>query len=88
MTVIPDPSAEIGQELYRFFVELLQPQNLVSYSQDRESYINGRPPTLIRDDAKAVLIDGKLSDIEANIALIGGTSPPIVICIVYPPWGT
>jgi len=80
-----EPSAEVGEELREFFVQLLSPHNLVSYSQGRESYITSRQ-SILGTEATRILREGSLAEIEANVALATTSSeePPIVICIIWP----
>lgn len=84
------PSEAVGLELHRFFVELLGQGNLLRYLENREAYIDERrQQELVGDEARRLLLEGTLAEIEANLALasVSGTRPTMMY-IVWPPWGT
>jgi hypothetical protein len=81
----PPPSREIGEELRRFFLELLEGDNLRRYQGDgREEYINERRSGL-SDDAQRLISSGDLREIEGHIAEITG-SRAVIVYVVCPPF--
>jgi hypothetical protein len=93
------PSEEIGRQLRRFFLELLEETNLRDYRSTRMDYIGGRvdenpetrePPhpgatRYLSPEAAALLDSDALKQIEAHIGMVTGSGGSSVICVVYPP---
>ena len=86
MSVIEEPSAEVGEELRQFFIQLLSPENLESYNQGRETYLSDRETEGLSPEASRILREGTLAEIEANIALAstGSGESSFLMWIVWP----
>lgn len=81
----PPPSSEIGEELRRFFLELLEGDNLRRYQgEGRDAYVNARRSDL-SDDAWRLINSGDLREIEQHIAEITGSGRAVLVCVVCPP---
>jgi hypothetical protein len=90
---------EIGAQLRRFFIELLEGTNLREYRSERTDYIGRRvvPEPEHREDpepgsslylspeAVDVLNSAPMHEIERYIQLVTGSGGCSVICVVYPP---
>ena len=90
---------EIGKQLRRFFIELLEGTNLRQYRDGRDDYIGHRvvPEPGDRQDpepgsslylspeAAEVLNNAPMHEIERYIGLVTGSGGCSVICVVYPP---
>ena len=82
----PEPSAETGKRLRKFFTDLLDDTNLREYHESPESYVRKQQEAKILDDTAAQLIlSGSLQDIEANVELVTGSGKATPVCIVFPP---
>ena len=93
------PSEQIGKELRRFFLELLEGTNLRDFRNVRGDYIGHRvdenpdtrePPDpgmtrYLSPEAAELLNSDALKQIEAHIAQVTGSGGSSVICVVYPP---
>ena len=93
------PSEEIGRQLRRFFLELLEDTNLRDYRDVRSDYIGRRvdenpetrePPDpgmtrYLSPEAAALLDSDALKQIEAHVAQVTGSGGSSVNCVVYPP---
>jgi hypothetical protein len=90
---------QIGRQLRRFFIELLEGTNLREYRSERTDYIGRRvvPEPEHREDpepgstlylspeAADVLNNAPMHEIERYISLVTGSGGSSVICVVYPP---
>lgn len=84
--VRPPPNREIGEELQRFFLELLEGDNLKRFQgsgESREEYLSQRRSGL-SDDAWRLITSGDLREIEGHIAEITG-SRAVIVYVVCPP---
>ena len=83
------PDAEIGQQLRRFFVELLEDQNLQRYrSHERSDYITERRQEndgYLSPEAEELLRCHCLRDIEDHISAITGSGHATPVWVVCPP---
>lgn len=84
-----------GNELRRFFVELLADENLKSYHSGRGNYIGDRvrqpdqeddPTRFLGTEATRVLQEGTLAEIEENIKLVTGSTSAVPLLVVAPPF--
>ena len=83
----PEPNAQRGQRLRKFFTDLLDDTNLREYHENPESYVRKQQEAKVLDDSDAQLIlSGSLQDIEANIKLVTGSGHAVPVCIVFPPF--
>ena len=94
----PSPNADTGEELRRFFIELLKDGNLQRYrSIGRNAYIDERirPDDWTRDrddyfdklgpDALRLLKSEDLVEIEAHVAEVTGSGRAHLLFTVCPP---
>ena len=94
----PSPNADTGEELRRFFIELLQGENLQRFrSLGRNTYIDERtrPDDWTRDredyfdklgpDAVRLLKSEDLKEIEAHIQEVTGSGRGHLLYTVCPP---
>jgi hypothetical protein len=94
----PSPNADIGEELRRFFIELLKDGNLQRYrSIGRNAYIDERirPDDWTPDrddyfdklgpDALRLLKSADLLEIEAHVAEVTGSGQAHLLYTVCPP---
>lgn len=83
----PDP--EVGEQLRRFFIELLEGQNLQLYrSGERVGYIEGRAERndgYLGEEAEALLNSDALRRIEEHIGAVTGSGNAVPIWVVSPP---
>lgn len=85
------PDAEIGQQLRRFFIELLEDQNLQRYrSDERGDYIGERVKTHDNDgylspEAEELLRCDCLREIEEHIGAVTGSGSAVPVWVVCPP---
>jgi hypothetical protein len=84
-----------GQELRRFFVELLADDNFKAYHAGRGGYIEDRvklpdqeddPRRYLGTEARRVLEEGTLAEIEDNIKLVTGSTNAVPVLVVAPPF--
>ncbi len=82
----PPPSREIGEELQRFFLELLEGDNLKRYQggdESRDEYLSQRRSGL-GDDAWRLISSGDLREIEGHIGQIQ-SQRAVIVYVVCPP---
>ena len=86
---------QTGSELRRFFVELLADENFKRYHSGRGDYIGDRvklpeededPERYLGDEARRVLEEGTLAEIEDNIKLVTGSTNAVPVLVVAPPF--
>jgi len=81
--------AEVGQQLRRFFIELLEDQNLQRYrSEERGDYIGERRHDndgYLGPEAEALLRCHCLKEIEDHISAISGSGNAAPVWVVCPP---
>ena len=95
--VRPDPNADIGEELRRFFIELLKDENLRRFEgEGRNEYIDerARPDDWSIDhpeyydrlgpDARRLLKSADLKELQGHIAQVPG-SRAVLMFVVCPP---
>lgn len=84
-----------GQELRRFFVELLADENFKNYHSERGTYIGDRakrtepeedPTRYLGTEARRILEEGTLAEIEDNIKLVTGSTNAVPVLVVAPPF--
>lgn len=84
---MPDPV--VGQQLRRFFVELLEDENLQRYrSQERGDYIGERAERndgYLGEEAEDLLKSEALRKIEEHIAAVSGSGNAVPVWVVCPP---
>jgi hypothetical protein len=79
--------AETGQQLRDFFLGLLQGTNLQEYYKDRNAYIARRfEQKQIGSEARRVLEEGTLAEIEENVKLVYGSGFAWPVVVVWPPF--
>jgi hypothetical protein len=82
----PEPSAETGKRLRKFFTDLLDDTNLRMYHENPESWVKSQQDAGVLDEAAAgVILNGSLQDIEANIQLVTGSGSAVPLMLVFPP---
>jgi len=79
----PGGDPVVGRALRRFFLGLLIDENLYTYHQDRDAYIekNVRNPT-----AKKLLMSTSFIDIERHILALTSSSRAKPLFVVCPPY--
>lgn len=86
---------QTGIELRRFFVELLADDNFKAYHAGRGGYIEDRikltepeedPQRFLGGEARRVLEEGTLAEIEDNIKLVTGSTNAVPVLVVAPPF--
>ena len=85
---MPDPNPEIGQELRRFFIELLEDTNLQEYRSRRVDYIGSRRRDnygYLSEEAASLLESPALEAIEAHISAVEGSGRATPVWVVCPP---
>ena len=88
---MPDPeSPELttGEQLRRFFLELLEGTNLRDYRENRAGYIGRRyegEGAYLGKEASDLLNSADLQAIEEHINSVTGSSGAIIVCVVFPP---
>lgn len=77
-----------GEQLRKFFLELLEGTNLRDYRANRAGYIGRRnvgEGGYLGKEATALLNSTDLQAIEKHIDSVTGSSGAIIICVVFPP---
>jgi hypothetical protein len=86
---------QTGIELRRFFVELLADENFKNSHSGRGNYIGDRvrlpdqeddPARFLGTEARRVLEEGTLAEIEDNIKLVTGSTNAVPVLVVAPPF--
>lgn len=86
---------QTGQELRKFFIELLEGTNLRDYHEARTDYIRarilrideeGREQGFLGDGSTRLLECDCLREIEENIRLVTGSHNAVPVLIVFPPY--
>ncbi len=77
-----------GEQLRKFFLELLEGTNLRDYRENRAGYIGRRyagEGGYLGEEASTLLNSADLQAIEEHINSVTGSSGAIIICVVFPP---
>jgi hypothetical protein len=82
-------SLTTGEQLRKFFLELLEDKKLEEYHQDRRAYIGGRSiresDGYLEEEAEGLLMSQDLWSIEDHIMTIEG-SKALPLFVVSPPY--